>query len=185
MHGTVTRDIPVLGRSSHASYKDDEFRADAEVGYRFNLMDVTAIDNFGVTPFAAFHYRGVDLGNFSETGAGALGVDLKTLGHDIFQPELGVTADGLYHISPLVLVKPLVGIGVGFGDAANSILAEFQGGGSPFTVVGPQKNGVFITPQAGMQFQIGPVYSLSFTYRGAIGQGRESEGGWVTFKGVW
>ena len=186
VHGTVTRDMPVVGRMAHASYKDNEFRADAEVGYRFNLMeDVTAVDNFGVTPFAAFHYRGVDLGNFSETGAGALGVDLKTLGHDIFQPELGVTADGLYHISPLVLVKPLVGIGVGFGDAANSILAEFQGGGSPFTVVGPQKNGVFITPQAGMQFQIGPVYSLSFTYRGAIGQGRESEGGWITFKGVW
>jgi len=185
VHGTLSRDMPMLGRSTQSSYKDDEFRADAEVGYRFNFMDDIGVDNFGVTPFAAFHYRGVNLGNFSETGAGGLGIDIKTLGHDIIQPEVGVTADGLYHISPLVLVKPLVGIGVGFGDAANSILAQFQGGGSPFTIVGPQKNGAFITPQAGLQFQIGPVYSLSFSYRGAIGQGRESEGGWVTFKGVW
>jgi outer membrane autotransporter protein len=148
-------------------------------------MDYTGVENFGVTPYIGFHYRGVDLGNFSETGAGALGVDLKTLNHDIFQPELGVTADGLYHLSPLVVLKPMVGLGVGFGDAANSILAEFQGGGAPFTVSGPQRNGAFLAPEAGLQFQIGPVYSLSLTYRGAFGQGVETEGGWITFRGVW
>jgi uncharacterized protein with beta-barrel porin domain len=193
VHGTTHRSEALLNRNFNASYRDDEFRADAELGYRFNFLN-TFTENLGVTPYIGFSYRGVNLGNFTETATavsslevpdGALGVNIKTLNHDIMTPDLGVTVDGLYRISPMVTVKPMIGIGVGFGNAANDVLAEFQGGGQPFIVKGPLSNSAFFTPEAGLQFQIGPTYSLSATYRGAIGGKYEEEGGWLTLRGTW
>ena len=193
VHGSTNRAEPMIDRSFNSSYRDDEFRADAELGYRFNFLD-TFIDNLGVTPYVGFSYRGVDLGNFTETAAavssqevpdGALGVNVKTLAHDIMQPFLGVTADGLYRISPMVVMRPMVGVGVRFGSPANSILAEFQGGGDPFIVKGPQSNSAMFVPEAGLEFKIGPTYSLSFSYRGEFGSQYSQQGGWLTLRGNW
>jgi uncharacterized protein with beta-barrel porin domain len=193
VHGNMDRSEPLIDRSFTGSYRDNELRADAEVGYRFNFID-TFIDNLGLTPFVGFNYRNVDLGNFTESATqvsslevpdGALGVTVKSLNHDILQPYLGVTADGLYRISPMVVMKPMIGINVGFGDAANTILAEFEGGGSAFPVRGPQSNSAWIAPEAGLEFSIGPTYSLSFSYRGQYGGHYSEQGGWLTLRGTW
>ncbi len=193
VHGNMDRAEPLIDRAFNASFRDDEFRADAEIGYRFNFTD-TPIDNLGITPYIGFDYRGVDLGNFSESAAavsslevpdGALGVNVKTLNHDILQPYFGVTADGVYRISPLVVMKPMIGIGVQFGTPANTILAQFEGGGSPFTVRGPQSNSAYFVPEAGLEFKIGPTYSLSFSYRAQLSGQYSQEGGWLTLRGSW
>ena len=193
VHGSMSRAEPMIDRSFNSSYKDDEFRANAELGYRFNFMD-TFIDNLGVTPNVGFSYRGVNLGDFTESALavsslevpdGALGVTVKTLNHDIMQPYLGVTADGLYRISPMVVMRPMIGVGVQFGTPANSILAQFQGGGMPFIVKGPQSNSAMLTPEAGLEFKIGPTYSLSFSYRGEFGNQYSQQGGWLTLRGTW
>jgi len=182
--GHVTREMPLLSREATATLKDDEFRADVEGGYRF-VIEGTDLQNFGVTPYVGFNYRNSNYGDFSESGAGALGLNIKSLDHDVFQPNLGVTADARFRISDLVTLKPMVGVGLEFGSGTDSILAQFQGGGNPFTINGPQNSGVSFVPQAGFQFLIGPMVSLSFSYQGTFGNQVETQGGFLTLRGTW
>ncbi len=96
-----------------------------------------------------------------------------------------MTADANYHVSEMLTVKPLLGIGVVFQDTPDLVTAQFQGGGAPFTLSSPLSNSVAARPEAGVDVLIGQSVSLQLGYQGTLGGGMDSNGGWLGLRVNW
>jgi len=177
--GTLNRSIvfPGVARGASGSPNANEFLSSVETGYRIAMGEHTA-----VTPFAAMQGITIFQNSFTESGAGA--VDLQVQGQTTSSARSVLGAE-LAHELPIGLSVPLqltlrAGLAHEFASVSRSITAGFVGLlGAAFTV-----NGVSVPRDAavidvGASLAVLQSVDLFLRYDGALASGASMQGGTV------
>ncbi len=177
--GTLNRSIvfPGVARGASGSPNANEFLSSVETGYRIAMGEHTA-----VTPFAAMQGITIFQDSFTESGAGA--VDLQVQGQTTSSARSVLGAE-LAHGLPIGLSVPLqlmlrAGWAHEFASVSRSITAGFVGlPGAAFTV-----NGVSVPRDAavigvGASLAVLQSVDLFLRYDGALASGATMQGGTV------
>lgn len=126
--------FPGISRTATASYSGQEYSAFASTGYHF------PVQGFTVTPFGSLQYAHMNLGSYTEGGAGNLNLNVNSQSYDFLESGLGVK-----------VARPFVSRGMSyvpelhfmwfheFSNPSVSNVAAFAVPGSPaFTTPGVQ-----------------------------------------------
>ena len=81
--GTRLIQFPGVSRAAKASYSGQDYTARVTTGYHFFA------GGFTITPIAALQYTHLDLGSYTETGAGDIGLRVNAQSYDFLESSLG------------------------------------------------------------------------------------------------
>ncbi len=81
--GSRSISFPGFNRTATASYSGQDYAAFATTGYHFFARGLT------ITPFASLQYTHVDLGSYSEGGAGDIDLRVNSQSYDFLESGLG------------------------------------------------------------------------------------------------
>jgi uncharacterized protein with beta-barrel porin domain len=81
--GTRLIQFPGVSRSAKASYSGQDYTARVTTGYHFFA------GGFTIVPIAALQYTHLDIGSYTETGAGDIGLRVNSQGYDFLESSLG------------------------------------------------------------------------------------------------
>ncbi|HVC59507.1 MAG TPA: autotransporter domain-containing protein [Acetobacteraceae bacterium] len=82
--GTRNISFPGINQTAQASYSGQDYTAFATTGYHFFAR------GFIITPLASLQYTHMDIGNYGETGAGAIDLNVQSQHYDFLESGLGV-----------------------------------------------------------------------------------------------
>ncbi len=85
----VSRTLTVLGRRATASFDSEEIRANVRVAYT-----IAPLPGLDISPFAKVEARRYDFDGFTESGAGAVSLEVADRSKTIVSPEVGVRIAG-------------------------------------------------------------------------------------------
>lgn len=158
-HDTDSTRAAAVGRTAHAEIDANQYTGHLSAGYRFNVKDKAT-----VTPFLALDYTHLAQDAYTETGAGAINLQVDELSTNrttfggglrvgtkidnastTLRPELKLAA---YHIS---------------GGTNTDIAAQYVGGGAKFVTPGTDLNNMMYNVGLGLKAQINEATSLGFT----------------------
>lgn len=175
--GTLDRSIvfPGVARGTSGSPNADEFLSSVETGYRIALRG-----HMAVTPFVAMQGIAVFQNSFTESGAGA--IDLQVQGQTASSAR-GVLGAELAHELPVGLSVPLqltlrAGWAHEFAGVSRSIAAGFVGlPGAAFTVDGTSVPRDAAVIGVGASLTVLQSVDLFLRYDGTLASGELIEGG--------
>lgn len=161
-----TRQIPVLNGAAHGSTTGNQYGANFDGGYEFHSGDWT----YG--PTAALQYVHLDINDFTEAGAGALGIDSQDT--DSLRSRLG--GQVRYNFSLYggrATATPYLGVSWQheYLDDSRGITSQFNGAGiGSFTVntTSQDRDSAVIT--AGIDTQWNSAFNLFIDYQAQAGQ---------------
>ena len=159
MHNTQGSRATAVGRTAQSDIDANQYTAHTSAGYRFNIQDSAT-----VTPFLALDYTHLTQDAYTETGAGAINLNVSELstsrttvgggvklgskiesGSTTLSPELKLAT---YHIS---------------GGNDTDIAAQYVGGGEKFVTPGNNLDNMMYNIGLGLKAQISDSTSLGFT----------------------
>lgn len=168
MHNTQGSRATAVGRTAQSDIDANQYTAHTSAGYRFNIQDSAT-----VTPFLALDYTHLTQDAYTETGAGAINLNVSELstsrttvgggvklgskiesGSTTLTPELKLAT---YHIS---------------GGNDTDIAAQYVGGGEKFVTPGNDLNNMMYNIGLGLKAQISDNTTLGF----AVDYDRSSDG---------
>lgn len=168
MHNTQGTRATAVGRTAQSDIDANQYTAHTSAGYRFNIQDSAT-----VTPFLALDYTHLTQDAYTETGAGAINLNVSELstsrttvgggvklgskiesGSTTLSPELKLAT---YHIS---------------GGNDTDIAAQYVGGGEKFVTPGNDLNNMMYNIGLGLKAQISDNTTLGF----AVDYDRSSDG---------
>lgn len=168
MHNTQGSRATAVGRTAQSDIDANQYTAHTSAGYRFNIQDSAT-----VTPFLALDYTHLTQDAYTETGAGAINLNVSELstsrttvgggvklgskiesGSTTLTPELKLAT---YHIS---------------GGNDTDIAAQYVGGGEKFVTPGSDLNNMMYNVGLGLKAQISDNTTLGF----AVDYDRSSDG---------
>jgi outer membrane autotransporter protein len=79
--------FPGVDRTANAKYSGQDYTAFASTGYHFSAQ------KFTITPLASLQYTRMHLGDCTETGAGDIGLKMKSQDYDFLESGLGVSVE--------------------------------------------------------------------------------------------
>jgi len=99
--------VGAINRTASADYSGEQYAAYIEGGYTFNLPNLTRLEKSGsknltwlekleklnLTPIVSFQYQHLYLDKYTETGAGAMDLTVKSQNYDIAQSGFGIKLD--------------------------------------------------------------------------------------------
>ncbi|MGV3771074.1 MAG: autotransporter domain-containing protein [Sphingobium phenoxybenzoativorans] len=85
---TVSRPMPLLGRTGQAKFDSTELRILGEISHVFDL------GGMDIAPFLRGDVRHYSFDGFTETGAGGIGLIVEKRSHTYFSPEVGARLVG-------------------------------------------------------------------------------------------
>ena len=168
MHNTQGSRATAVGRTAQSDIDANQYTAHTSAGYRFNIQDSAT-----VTPFLSLDYTHLTQDAYTETGAGAINLNVSELstsrttvgggvklgskiesGSTTLTPELKLAT---YHIS---------------GGNDTDIAAQYVGGGEKFVTPGNDLNNMMYNVGLGLKAQISDNTTLGF----AVDYDRSSDG---------
>lgn len=165
----ATRQITALGQTLKGSYNADGVNAFGEVGYTVK----TAVADF--EPFAGVSYSSMKTDGFNESGgSAALTVDGQTMNTTFTTVGLR-TSKNFDLLGTAAVARGTAGWVHAFGDVDPTSTARFASGDS-FSVTGTPIDRDAALLEAGLDFNITPVSTLSITYTGQIGKNAYENG---------
>lgn len=93
--------LPGVSLSPHANYDGQQYSAFAITGYNFYAGTVT------FTPLASLQYTKVNLASYHETGAGDVGLNVKSQSYNFLESGLGARISDNLHYGALTYVPDL------------------------------------------------------------------------------
>jgi uncharacterized protein YhjY with autotransporter beta-barrel domain len=166
--GDLSRSIafPGVTRTASGSPGANEFLSNLETGYHFHLDDRTAL-----TPFAAMQGIVIGQGAFTESGAGAIDLQVDSQTTSSARSLLGLE---LTENLPVGLTQPLgldlrVGWSHDFADPGRFVTASFVGApGASFTVSGASPDRDAAIVGLGVSLPVAPAFDVFLRYDGAF-----------------
>jgi uncharacterized protein with beta-barrel porin domain len=126
---TTSRNIPDFGRTATASPSGSEFRLDASGGW--DIKEGRAL----LSPYADFSYAHQHVNGFSESGAGALDLNVGPFGTNSLRTTFGTKLSRKFAGDGWSLTPSLnAGWEHEFADQSRAIDAQFSTGGGAFSV---------------------------------------------------
>ncbi|NGO65939.1 autotransporter domain-containing protein [Rhizobium daejeonense] len=158
----TTRDITALGQTLSGDYDASSLNAYGELAYRLD------VGTSAFEPFAALAHTRLKTDGFAETGgSAALTVDSSTMDTSYTTIGLRTSTDfDLFGIASMA--RGTVGWLHAFGDVDPVSSARFVTGDS-FSVSSTPLDRNAVLLEAGVDFTVTPVSTLSLTYNGQIG----------------
>lgn len=184
----MTRQIVAPGlpaRTASGSTGANQFLGQVEAGYRFGLYPSAAAS---IAPFARLQGTTITQNGFSETGAGALSLNVAQQTTNSLRSTLGVELTGAVPAgsgNPLDLLLRL-GWAHEYADTARPVSASFTGApGSNFTVLGAQPARDAGVLSLAANSAVGEATSVYVRYDGEVGGGSDAHAITAGFRMVW
>jgi len=151
-----------FSRVAEANYDGQQYTGTVSGGYTFKATNSLPFD---VTPLASFQYSHLDIGSYSETGAGDLSLSVADQEYDQAQLGLGVKVSKAYKdrlgtFVPEVHAKWLYDF---IGDEVNTT-NTFTGGGASFNTRGFDPAQHSFNAGAGLTWYTNGNMSVDFLY---------------------
>lgn len=159
----TTRRISALGETLRGNYDSDSVNVFGELSYRVDVAPAS------FEPFVSLAHTRIETDGFTETGGlSALSVEADQVNTTFTTLGLRASADINIGVVPSV-IRGSVGWLHAFGDIDPSTTARFSAGDS-FAVSGTplDKNAALV--QAGMDFTLSPISTLSLSYIGQFSE---------------
>lgn len=153
------RNLSFIGRAAQAKYDGDAWHLGVGVSKAYDINPQTT-----VAPLAAFDWRSFKAKGYTETGAGAL--NLQVNAQTAQEAILKVGAQVQQQITPQTQWLASAALGYDLRDQRNAVTARFTGGGVAFTTEGlPQPRtlgelGVGIRHQASDDMELVARYDV-------------------------
>jgi outer membrane autotransporter protein len=158
--------FPGVDRTAHGTPEGNQYSTDLDGGYGFRLGKLT------VGPSAGLDYVHLDVGSFSESNAGAAGLNVQEQGDDSLRGRLGFDARWLtnymktaytYHLSAHWQHE--------FMANSLSITSSLETPGiTPFTVTAPSESRDSALLDAGVDVQVASKADIFLDYQAQAGQ---------------
>lgn len=159
----TARRISALGETLRGNYDSDSVNVFGELSYRVDMAPAS------FEPFASLAHTRIKTDGFTETGGlSALSVEGERTNTTFTTLGLRASADVDIGVVPSV-IRGSVGWLHAFGDIDPSTTARFSAGDS-FTVSGTPLDKDAALVQAGMDFTLSPISTLSLSYTGQFSE---------------
>lgn len=124
------RGMPVLGRTARADYNGYDVSAYLEGGYDFDLGE-----NWTITPTTSLQYGYFEHDSFTETGAAAANLKVRSRDSDSLRSRVGASLTGRFgEGGKSVISEFFVGWEREFLDNSDIAYTSFNAGGSTFSI---------------------------------------------------
>jgi len=174
-HDTESDRATSVGRNAQADIGANQYTAHASAGYRFNINDSATI-----TPFLGLDYTYLDQNAYTETGAGAINLDVSGLSTS--QTTLGGGLRiGTVMNNSFATLHPEVKLAAYniFGGDDTDVVAQYVGGGERFITPGNDINSLMYNVGLGLKAQVSESASLGIT----VDYDRSSNGLFKSYSG--
>jgi len=128
--------FPGVNRTADSDYYGQEYSFLFNTGWTFLIKDL------GITPMASFRYSRLNIGDYTEEGAGALNLHIDDQGYDAAEIGAGVKVDHPFAVGKSAIVTPemhFMYVYDAIGDK-QQLSSTFTGGGGSFATSGFKPN---------------------------------------------
>lgn len=175
MHNTDASRATAIGRIAQASIDANQYSARLAAGYRVDLQNKLTL-----TPFASFDYAHLVQDAYSETGAGALNLNVNEVTTDRSKLGLGLRIGSEWEQNSGKLQADLKLAAYQYlGSDSADVTAQFAGGGAKFVTPGVSSDDTLYNIGLGVKYQMSKTTSLGLS----LDYDRSSDGSFNGYTG--
>ncbi|MGC8560386.1 MAG: autotransporter domain-containing protein [Phycisphaerae bacterium] len=162
MDNSESRNIAInyYSATANGNFSGNSYNGAADLGYRLystSQSPYSPLSGWTLIPMVSLGYTHADYNSFSETGAGAAGLNVSSMSADSFRSMLSATFLYTIHLSPQSTLVPgiLLGWRHEYLNNSQGITAQLQGAGTgSFTVntAEPVRDVAVIAPSLNINF---------------------------------
>lgn len=176
MNGIDSTRATAVGETAKASFDSKQYSARVETGYRFDLQNKA-----NIIPFASFDYAHLIQDAYSETGAGALNLNVDEVATDRSKLGLGLRFGKQWGENVGQIQTDLkLGVYQYFGSDNADVTAQFAGGGEKFVTPGVSSEDTFYNAGLGFKYQVSKTTNIGLN----INYDRSSDGSFNGYSGT-
>ncbi len=158
-HTTDSSRTTAVGRTAIADIYTNQYTAKVDAGYRFNVKDKATI-----TPFLSVDYTHLDQNEYTETGAGAINLNVKSAQTDRTTLGGGLRVGTKFSAGHTTLMPELKLAAYNYlNQDSQDIKAQYIGGGTEFVTPGTKLDNTKYNVGLGLKGQLSERTSLGLT----------------------